>query len=49
VLSDGVVVRILGHLPFARGGIGGDLAPGASKAVPLVLLRQWANPGEVSV
>jgi hypothetical protein len=48
VLSDGIVVRISGHLPFARGGIGGDLAPGASKAVPLVLLRQWADPGEAS-
>jgi len=49
VLSDGVVVRISSHLPFARGGIGGDLAPGASKVVPLALLRQWADPGEASV
>jgi hypothetical protein len=49
VLSDGVGVRISGHLPFARGGIGGDLVPGASKAVPLVLLRQWADLGEASV
>ena len=49
VLSDGIVVRISGHPPFACGGIGGDLAPGASKAVPLVLVRQWADPGEESV
>jgi len=47
-LSEGVVIRAFGHLPFTRRGIGGDLTPGASKAVPLVLLRQWANPGEAS-
>jgi hypothetical protein len=48
-LSDGVVVGISGHLPFTRRGIGGDLTPGARKAVSLVLLRQWADPGEASV
>ena len=48
-LSDGVVIRVSGHLRFTRRGIGGDLTPGASKAVPLVLLWQWANPGEASV
>lgn len=47
-LSDGVLVRISG-LPFRPRGIGSDLAPGASKAVPLMLLRQWADPGEASV
>ena len=47
-LSKGVVIRVSGHLPVSRRGIGGDLTPGASKAVPLVLLRQWANPGEAS-
>ena len=47
-LPGGVVVQVCGHLPFTRHGLGGDLAPDASKAVPLGLLRQWANPGEVS-
>jgi hypothetical protein len=47
-LREGVVVRVFGHVPFTSRGIGGDLGPGESKVVPWVLLREWANPGEVS-
>jgi hypothetical protein len=46
-LSGGVLVQVYGGLAFTEHGIGADLAPGASKTVPLAVLRERATPGEV--
>jgi hypothetical protein len=46
-LPEGIQVQVYGSLPFTEHGIGADLAPGASKTVPLAVLRERATPGEV--
>jgi hypothetical protein len=48
-LPGGVSVRVYGGVPFTQHGIGGDLAPDASKTVPLAVLRERATLGEVTV
>lgn len=48
-LPGGVSVRVFVGVPFTGRGLGGDLAPDASKTVPLVVLREWATLGEVTV
>jgi hypothetical protein len=46
-LSGGVLAQVYGGLAFTEHGIGADLAPGASKTMPLAVLRERATPGEV--
>jgi hypothetical protein len=46
-LSNGVLIEVYRGLAFTEHGIGCDLAPGARKTVPLPVLRERANPGEV--
>jgi hypothetical protein len=48
-LPDGVSVRVYGGVPFTQHGIGADLAPNASTTMPLVVLRERASLGEVTV
>ncbi len=48
-LPNGVLVRVFGGVPFTGRGIGGDLAPHASKTVPLAVLREQATLGKVTV
>ena len=48
-LPNGVLVRVFGGVPFTGRGIGGDLAPDASKTVPLAVLREQATLGKVTV
>jgi hypothetical protein len=48
-LPGGVSVRVFGGVPFTGRGLGGDLAPDASKTVPLAVLRERATLGEVTV
>jgi hypothetical protein len=46
-LSGGVLVEVYGGVAFTEGGIGSTLVPGARTTVPLSVLRERANPGEV--
>ncbi|MGH3965373.1 MAG: hypothetical protein ACRDRY_19280 [Pseudonocardiaceae bacterium] len=48
-LPGGVSIRVYGSVPFSRHGLGADLAPDASKTVPLAVLRERATLGEVTV
>jgi hypothetical protein len=40
---------VFGGVPFTGRGIGGDLAPDASKTVPLAVLLEQATLGKVTV
>jgi hypothetical protein len=48
-LPGGVSVRVYGGVPYTEHDIGGDLAPDASTAVPLPVLRERATVGEMTV
>jgi hypothetical protein len=48
-LPGGVSIRVYGGVPFTEHGIGADLAPDASTTVPMVVLRERATVGEVTV
>jgi hypothetical protein len=46
-LPGGASIRVFGGVAFSPCGIGADLAPNASKTVPLAMLRERATPGQV--
>ena len=46
-LSSGDHIEVYGGVTFTEHGIGSALAPGARTTVPLPVLRERANPGEV--
>jgi hypothetical protein len=48
-LPGGVSVRVYGGMAFTKHGVGADLAPDASKTVPLAVLRERATVGEVTL
>jgi hypothetical protein len=48
-LPGGVSVRVYGGVPFTEHGIGCDLAPDASTAVPLAVVRERATVREMTV
>ncbi|MGH4008104.1 MAG: hypothetical protein ACRDTH_08100 [Pseudonocardiaceae bacterium] len=48
-LPGGISIRVFGGVPFIGRGLGGDLAPDASKTIPLAVLRERATLGEVTV
>ncbi|MGH8940694.1 MAG: hypothetical protein ACRDV2_15305 [Actinomycetes bacterium] len=48
-LPGGASIRVYGGVVFTEHGIGADLAPEASKTVPLAALREHATVGAVTI
>jgi hypothetical protein len=48
-LPGGVSVRVYGGVAFTEHGVGADLAPDASKTVPLAVLRERTTAEEMTV